>query len=1199
MDTENLGTPDDIQSQPRMTAIVEKRTIESATFGKLPDEIIEQILRICDPSCFASLVLLNSRWRRVSQQAHLYGHHLSRCSSFTTGCQDLPSGSARGDELPLLRRLFKLEMKRHLSEAYLRPRETVISLKSTSISSSAAFPGGEAFHFSFSPSGHQLLGYSSSRIYVIDMTDSDPVVKRELKILRRPASTTILDDGSLLAVLSTDHQVNVYELAAGNPRHIRAVALDHAPRTIALSPNGSVLAAAYLGGIEVYPLSSAALMADRRAVKCDAVDSLSFSQDGTQLLGTTIQSKNPSTVILTAPYYDPLETPAEDATSQLWTTSILFPNSTRDCSHAVLLPSPLDEETSWTFTYDRIFETFRAVRVDDLRNGTTYFTGPVRDADSTVELLPSTLPATTSSGDVVSAGFQGKEIWIYGVPKNLDTPSENTQSIPNNGDETEISVARMNSQGSSRSINHSHNSSRTPQWQLLSDKSRNKFVEGRKVGRLDGVSAVKWVTRSTDTTYRERLIAVAPGILRQHTEFEEDGIPPVDGGRISILDFDYCIEDGQRRILTIEVGDNEPEILEEEHRDLEAEVAIVRRRTVAQRRSGTTNMLRSTTVDANMPPSIPGRTSTIGDTPAKSAVPLLSTTNMAPVASVDQRSEGTSIDEDGESLDAPYAHDGPRSGGTLRRAATAAAISRQMHLPRSIAPEQIVYRRADGREEHPHESDADDWVPPPPPYTKDALDPLPEHLRDALTAATLPVVSTSGLHRSATQKTSGSGDSDIIHSLQRSRTTFAPQGDARRSQFADATAIRNSTFIPAALNDDLSERSVSPEDDVSHAEFDDVYDVSPPGTPKPERAENSAMTSDYHEPSQPAPPTISRDVSPQSSSSAMHRNYTASGIPPSDPPIALDTVKDDFAAGPKVSDEKLPALEPVHPLLVTRHLTKARLDAPVPSRPTEDHRLSDVPPSTLMCSVRALEDYSAVAALPRPSNTPNETRLAAPVEHGPSEAHAVNGYSRPSNAQLARLSSRFGRPPSRLLTDPSRRVSGGSEPAQPGIRHRSESSIMRDYPQHTDIAARITRSDAQKSVPASDDPRTHEQSAQPMDASGRISAGPARYGASTPNLRPKPNRLETIMSIPSQGEAAAIMQRTRSQSSITRRGDRSGQNSSTRLQHDRQSRWMGNVRKRRDRRNGREGAEAPEWAGSSREGLEREQGQKDKKCIIM
>ena len=219
-----------------------------------------------------------------------------------------------------------------------------MSLISTTTTSSAAFPGGEAFDFCFSPNGHWVLALSSSRIYVIDTVSSKISVQRELKVLRRPVSAAILDNGSTLAVLSVDHQVNIYDLTDLKVKHVRGVSLDNPPHAIALAPKGEVLAAAFDGGIEVHSLVPDAVGLDHRAIKCDRVDSLIFSSDGTMLLGTTKTSKSPNTVILSAPYYteEHQELPVSEQISHLWTTQILFPNSSRDCSNATLLPNRSD-----------------------------------------------------------------------------------------------------------------------------------------------------------------------------------------------------------------------------------------------------------------------------------------------------------------------------------------------------------------------------------------------------------------------------------------------------------------------------------------------------------------------------------------------------------------------------------------------------------------------------------------------------------------------------------------------------------------------------------------------------------------------------------------------------------------------------------------------------------------------------------------
>ncbi len=66
--------------------------------------------------------------------------------------------------------------------------------------------------FSSSPLGHLLLAYNSSRICVLDVRGREVVVTREFKIARRPVATCIKDDGSLLAVLLTEMQVDFYDL---------------------------------------------------------------------------------------------------------------------------------------------------------------------------------------------------------------------------------------------------------------------------------------------------------------------------------------------------------------------------------------------------------------------------------------------------------------------------------------------------------------------------------------------------------------------------------------------------------------------------------------------------------------------------------------------------------------------------------------------------------------------------------------------------------------------------------------------------------------------------------------------------------------------------------------------------------------------------------------------------------------------------
>ncbi|KAG9248847.1 hypothetical protein BJ878DRAFT_265593 [Calycina marina] len=963
-------------SAPTTSYPDEKKSMRSMAFGRLPDEIIELILQLTDPNVFASLIVLNRKWRTVSQQSHLYAHHLSRCPSYSAAH---PSISIPKDEesLPSLRRLFAREIKRNLFEAYLRPEETVINLVSTSISSSSA-PGGEAFHFGISPRGHYVLAYSSSRIHVLDVISTKITVKRELKILRRPASITITDDGSVLAVLSTDMQIDLYDLRGEHPKRTRSIELDHTPRTIALSPTGSVLAAAYDAGVEVSSLDPGSLSTERRAVKCYAVDSLAFSRDGTQLLGTTAQSGNPSTVILTAPYYEPGGNLPGESTSTLWTTSILFPNGSRDCSHAVLLPSDSDDEASWTFTYDRVFETFRAVRIDDLRNGTTYFTGPTPNSNS--NLLPSTLPAASETGELVVSGFKGN-IWVYGVPEHLEAlPKSVVNHLENALASPTSPISRRNSDPSLRSITRPcEGSPRTPQWQLLCDRNRNTFVEGRNIATLDRVSAMTWVTSFSNSSHAERLIAVAPGVSVHQPESEDDSMHPTDGGRITMLDFDYGIQNGHKRTVTIEVGNRDPEVLEEEHRDLDTEVAIVRRRTIAQRRGNRSRVSRSSTtisreIRSPVPPMPPmPNLRDMGDPFSQSAATAPRKNPSIPASEV---TETSSIDDDDDGFDDPYSQTNPRSHTTLRRAATAAAVNRRLN-PRSVAQEHVEYRRADGREEHPHESDADNWVPPPPPYTKELIPPLPEHIRRSILAET----AAANLQRANTQRTPSIDLPGLEgNALHRSRTfssVSSASSVSRRDRFPfPRTRSESATMTLGSLSPNDGVAPVPRIPSPVSPNFDDLYDVSPPASsqPSPRWYSEPALTQQYEDSS----PELTPDVMPEpraalpASTPATNRQLTRKPVgtanhppanippspsPPTPAPAMLAILKRPVSPVPQPQttpdiNERLTDWEEprnsaqclnLHrelapsPALLTR-------DQEVTSRPKSDHRLNGRPP---------------------------------------------------------------------------------------------------------------------------------------------------------------------------------------------------------------------------------------------------------------
>ncbi|KAF5023854.1 hypothetical protein F66182_4058 [Fusarium sp. NRRL 66182] len=1194
---------DDASATDVRRSSIEKMPISpTPPFDSLPDEIIEQILQLTDPNGFASLVLLNRKWRAVSQRAHLYLHQLSACPSYAASHPTLPPSD--DDRLPEFRRLFAREVKRNLFEAYLRPKETTFKLVSTSISSSSC-PGGEGMQYSASPRGHHLLAYNSGRVYVIDLRGPSLEVKRELKILRRPVAACINDKGTLLAVLSTEMQVDLYNLERSPPRRTQSIIVDNTPRAIALSPCGSVLAAAYEGGIEVSSLRPDALATDRRAVKCDAVDALSFSFDGTQILGTTFHSTSPSTVIITAPYYDPGPHMGEDNLSPLWTTSILFPNTSRDCSHAVLLQDGNEEEASWTFTYDRSFETFRAVRIDDLRNGTTYFTGPVPSASSQAKLIPSTLPATTYRGELVSAGFQGKEVWIYGVPEDLDAVPDS--SSPSN-DGSSSGLGRQNSDRSGTSRRPSTRAKdteggRVPQWQLLCDKLRNTFVSGFKVAEVSDIRTVKWVAEHGSTSSQERLVITARGVGPPMLATEEEDMDFVDGGRVTLLDFGYGVCDGIKSEVTIEVGTDDPEVLEEEQRDLATEVAIVRRRTVAQRRGsrGGSSLLRAATsasrshatVDVPTVPRLPRNRDNTNDDddpllPRRIGQRPSQSTNRRPT---EPENDGDDADvasiEEMEALDAPYSHASPRSQTTLRRAATAAAVDRSLH-PRTADGRRIEYRRADGRREHPHESDADNWVPPPPPYQKEDPGPdLPAFMRgpsvaplDLHAAAAPPVPALPNQH---SQVSSGqnSRSPDPIDSKVGQNTDSSLQGLPIQPVMNGSST----TGRPQANNATQSRSSPSPQQDGV-----DLYSVTPPDSPRQPAAQATETASETNPRnasiSSGGSPTTSRavtvpinswnvDSSPSPSPSPPQADVLAEGhlSPTSHMPSATDSMT-------QPGSDSVPRVRRLSNAQTWPHGSRPEADQPVspadgfpfptsaPAKhPASDESISVLPP---------LPSSSQLASLSKRVSQGNPRRLSGgfqvprrPV--GSSDSNSYMSHSLPSS--LSAGSSSFTHPEidQPLIISTPKGVSGAFDaPSRQISGRRNEPPLLAPIPRH---------------------PR-------PVHGSGQ---------------RPTVERLETIYSIasshggnppqpvPLPGQQlpawlnAPPISVTRTSPTVNRRPSRAERSAAKNIKDAKKRGWTAKSKKKKK---AADAASSAGWTDISTASREKEK-EKDRKCIVM
>ncbi|KAJ5523251.1 hypothetical protein N7513_012795 [Penicillium frequentans] len=661
-------------------------------FARLPCSVIEYILYVADANTFASLVLLNHQWRHISESSALYAHHLSKCPSFLWSCGALaPPGEM--DSLSDLKRQFIEEVRRNAFDVFLRPRKTLVRLISSSMSSSTAFPQGEVFRFSFSANGHMVLCISSSRIVVLELAGDPVSVKHELQTRRRPLGATILDDGSLLAVLSESYRVNIYRLSDGQAKRVQSIIVNDAPRDLKFSPTGSVLALSFEDSIEVHAVGEETLTTERRAARCLRVDALSFTPDGSMLLGSSVDYVTDGIVTITAPFYTETGTDAspEEVQMRMWTTQILFPEMARGLTHACLISEHDEGDDSWILVYDVQLAAFRAIRVNNVDAGGVYFSSPFL-AEESREMLPAMLPTIDDTGELAALGFQDSEVWLYGVPKRLDVAP--TDPAP---DGTSRIITRMGGV-------HHYSSSETPrdnlvQLEKLVQQSK-ALIRGRRVTDMHGITSTRWVHSAPSIKPKRRLVSVAPGGVRPQLFGEED--VPVDGGRILLLDFERSTTDGEEIEFDIEVGETSPTMLLEPDSSLDTEVELQRRRT---------RLVRNDTdaTGTGLRPRPSTRTVPVLDRqrPMSLAIPTLP----------------NGVNSNGV-VDVPYDNQQPRSGETLHRAATATASTRGRYDPR--------YRSTPNHRYVPHESDADNWVPPPPPYKREPDSPLPDHLQQTL-----------------------------------------------------------------------------------------------------------------------------------------------------------------------------------------------------------------------------------------------------------------------------------------------------------------------------------------------------------------------------------------------------------------------------------------------------------------------------------
>ncbi|KAF3483894.1 F-box domain-containing protein [Arthroderma uncinatum] len=684
------------------------------------------------------------------------------------------------DSIEDLKCKFAQVARQHVFAAFLRPKQTVVKLISASVSSSSASPQGEALRFTFSAQGRLLLALSSSRIFVIDLA-TDPIsVRHELKILRRPTAAAILDDGTLLAVASSEHRVRVYRLDDQHASLLQTVELHEVPLTLEFSPYASVLTVAFDGGIEVYALGDNILSTSHRAVRCDGVSTLAFSSDGSLLFGSSTDIRACSLITISPPLLpDPgFDLSLPELHSRMWTTQILFPEIGEGYSCANLIPPAEGGDQSIFFVgYDTQMKAFRIAQVDDLAGGTLYLVGPGADTDRD-EPGPNLLPVASEKGEYIAASFNGSGIWIYGVPTSRtkpENPKKTCQTYP------QPTIPRADKNGSL--------SSEATNFQRLNKhiEGPKSFISGHPLEAVNDITDMRWMRNinGEDSSPKKlcRLVTVAPGGVDSSFGMITGDTMPIDGGRIILFDFELSTKNGAHEELIIEAGEATPTELPEQYANLDTEVELQKRRTQISRQR--------TMAARHAPPRATRR---------NSIPPAVSQQNEDSPSPPIPSTPGGETRSALPFLDSPYSNTSPRSTETLRRAATAA--SRSLAASRFENARPALHSGPRRRQfVVPHESDADNWVPPPPPYTADADDSLPDHFRVGIVPrATEPLPSSPPrdednrvLRRSRTSTIDSTGSS----SLYRSQTTISrPSISIPRRPVATSSATNSPVNHP-------------------------------------------------------------------------------------------------------------------------------------------------------------------------------------------------------------------------------------------------------------------------------------------------------------------------------------------------------------------------------------------------------------------
>lgn len=560
--------------------------------------------------------------------------------------------------------------------SHAHPSLTLLELVSNSASSSAL---PDSFDFNVSRRGKYVAVYSASNIWLIQTTQLPRLFARTLQVKRKPVAIDITEDGFLLAVLSRPSQVDLYEIhgeQGGQTKMRRTVQLVHEASSLVISPDARILITGNKFGIEVVAVFPDAPATARRTLSGPAGDALEFSDDGRTLLITGYARKSDSSALFVLPglYDGPLDeegAPIPQAPEVVWTGSVLFPETARIARQATLLPDADTGTFNELFAFNAEEDSWGIYDIACQRFTQRKMFLPDHQRWTRSEFVDDAMPAVSPNADLAAVALRMRgttNIWIYEVPGWEYKPSEKAKGQAPIQPCFCIQIPKLG------------------------------------VGAYQEICVLRWVKVGNNI---QRLVAVGNSSIVP-TESDVPDVPIGSKGVVIVLDFDKTKPAGGAVPVTSRMEyDLDPlcpgEVLPEGSLDFNQEVELMRTRTLAQRRaqdqaSGARRSSRSGTSSVQR-----------------------SRTTVRPSPMADE--EELTAEEAQAAFEMPYDNQQPRSQMSLARAATVAAVSpaNRRHL-RALPFRPLEFRRADGsgQRELPHESDADNWVPPPPAYTAKA-----------------------------------------------------------------------------------------------------------------------------------------------------------------------------------------------------------------------------------------------------------------------------------------------------------------------------------------------------------------------------------------------------------------------------------------------------------------------------------------------